>query len=323
MSTAVYISHADRGGIKQFWAEMLEHYDINLVIVSKNCRRWRIIRLFSWPLLIIFHSLRVFIVHHQYIISNDLVSHMILLFVREFRSDIRASMMFHGTDFLSRWYAPILVYWINRASRNGVELIFVSQLLRDCYREAKMDVGKSKIVCPVLSISYEGELRMPSDDCVKLIFVGHLNFQKGICKILDLISEVSFSLQEQNISIDIVGDGALLGALKKRKYPMNVNFHGSVPFSKVQELFAQSHVLLMYPQEIEAFGKIAIEANLNGCSVLMSSEFCSVEVSDLCAVSVVNSWDEFFYTLQNICKRKHTFARPFVQYTNELEDRFK
>lgn len=323
MSAVVYISHEDRGGIKQFWAEMLKHYDFTLVVISKDKLRWRLIRLSTWPFLIFIQSLRALIVRHQDVISNDLVSHVVVLVVREFRSEIRVSMMFHGTDFLGRWYAPMLIYWINRASINGVELIFVSNLIRDCYQHAKMDVSKSKIVCPVISTSFKGELRRRLDDRVRLMFVGHLNYQKGVSEILDLVTAVSFSLQEVDISIDIVGDGLLFSSLSKKEYPMNVNFHGSIPFAEVQELFAQSHALLIYPQDVEAFGKIAIEANLNGCGVLMSSQFCSTEISEICAVEVVNSNKEFFNTLRNICIGEHTFACPFVQYNNELEDRFR
>ncbi|MFT4645034.1 glycosyltransferase [Candidatus Marifrigoribacter sp. Uisw_064] len=103
-------------------------------------------------------------------------------------------------------------------------------------------------------------------------FVGGLNYNKGIDKIIK-----AFKLHpSENIgTLHIVGDGELKTMVEKEanQLSINVKIHGSLPKNEVQEIYKNSHFILV-PSKNEGFPKVIGEAMNFGCVPVVSNVSC-------------------------------------------------
>jgi hypothetical protein len=92
------------------------------------------------------------------------------------------------------------------------------------------------------------------------LFVGRLNFDKGITLAIDLAAKVGTRLK-------VCGQGSLL-SLGYDKIPDHVDFVGYVGVEERKKLMAKAKCLIMPTLYMEPFGCVAIEAMLSGTPIL-------------------------------------------------------
>lgn len=107
---------------------------------------------------------------------------------------------------------------------------------------------------------------------IEYCFVGGLNHNKGIEKIVDAFKDIDAN---KIGTLHIVGDGILRNKLeeKSKQLEFNVVFYGSLPKRKVVEVYKQSHFIIL-PSLSEGFPKVIGEAMNFGCVPIVSDVSC-------------------------------------------------
>ena len=105
---------------------------------------------------------------------------------------------------------------------------------------------------------------------LKICFVGRLDENKGIEKIL--LSLLNIGLTKHIKEINIVGDGP--GREKcvslSKKILLSIVFHGWLSRSELNKIYAKSHVILL-PTNSEGFPKVIAEACAFGCVPIVTN----------------------------------------------------
>ena len=109
-------------------------------------------------------------------------------------------------------------------------------------------------------------------DKINFCFVGGLNKNKGIDKIMEAFKNIS---SDKIGTFHVVGDGKLKLALKQdvKNITAKVVFHGALPKSDVQEIYKKSHFIIL-PSQSEGFPKVIGEAMNYGCIPIVSDVSC-------------------------------------------------
>ncbi|MGK0308492.1 MAG: glycosyltransferase involved in cell wall biosynthesis [Urechidicola sp.] len=121
----------------------------------------------------------------------------------------------------------------------------------------------------------EGEKIVMSKDLsseINYCFVGGLNENKGVLKILSAFSEI----EKANIgTLHIIGDGALKEALKEKALAIKnkVIIHGYISKQEIIELYKTCHFIIL-PSKSEGFPKVIGEAMNYSCVPIVSNVSC-------------------------------------------------
>ncbi|WP_100615104.1 glycosyltransferase [Confluentibacter citreus] len=117
-------------------------------------------------------------------------------------------------------------------------------------------------------IIYKKELTKKMDYC----FVGELNYNKGIDKIIEAFTGLS---NDYIGTLHIVGNGQLKEEIenKAKLLAINVKVYGALHKSKVYEVYKNSHFIIL-PSKNEGFPKVIGEAMNFGCVPIVSDISC-------------------------------------------------
>jgi len=110
------------------------------------------------------------------------------------------------------------------------------------------------------------------DEKINYCFIGGLNKNKGVDKILEAFK----SIDTNKIgTLHIVGSGDLKSVLEQEasRLPINIVFYGSLSKERVQEIYKQSHFIIL-PSQSEGFPKVIGEAMNYGCVPIVSDVSC-------------------------------------------------
>ncbi len=107
---------------------------------------------------------------------------------------------------------------------------------------------------------------------INYCFVGGLNNNKGIDKIIDAFKEIN---SDKIGTLHIVGCGVLKSELEQvaSRLSINIVFYGSLPKERVQEIYKNSHFIIL-PSLSEGFPKVIGEAMNYGCVPIVSDISC-------------------------------------------------
>ncbi len=95
------------------------------------------------------------------------------------------------------------------------------------------------------------------DAVTSYLFIGRLDFYKGV----DLLLDVMATLPNPLIRLDIAGDGPMVPAVQARaKQDQRIVFHGPVENSRKRALFLRADVLVCPSTWVETFGLVIAEA---------------------------------------------------------------
>jgi glycosyltransferase involved in cell wall biosynthesis len=104
----------------------------------------------------------------------------------------------------------------------------------------------------------------------KFIFIGRLDDEKGIKRIMEALKIYSNELVE---SVDFIGDGEKLLEYQEdlRFLGDKIHFHSSLSNKDIHRLLAESHFLLLPSTASEGFPKVIAEASCYGCIPIVSN----------------------------------------------------
>ena len=169
----------------------------------------------------------------------------------------------HGTDVrlarASRLARPLF----RRVLRSSRAVTTVSRWLASEVRDMVPSVTPLVAPMPVSTDLFApGDTRAPN----RLLFVGRLNAQKGVDRLLDAMARMRHA-----VSLDIVGDGPDHGALHQRAVSLGlstrVTFHGAQPHTALPPFYRRATALVV-PSLLEGLGLVTVEAQLCGTPVV-------------------------------------------------------
>lgn len=107
-------------------------------------------------------------------------------------------------------------------------------------------------------------LQKPSLDLINLCFVGALIPAKGIHQFVEALFKISH--KDGIGEVCIAGDGSERMALESKtaELPFNIKFLGDIKRNEINEVYKQSHIIVL-PSETEGFPKVIAEAAAFGC----------------------------------------------------------
>lgn len=91
-----------------------------------------------------------------------------------------------------------------------------------------------------------------SMNCLRLLYIGNINVEKGIGHLLEAVQSLS-----DKVSLTMVGGGPLLEEYQK-KFP-ETNFVGRVPRTRIPEII-NNHDIFILPTFVESFPNVLLEA---------------------------------------------------------------
>lgn len=114
-----------------------------------------------------------------------------------------------------------------------------------------------------------GNLPAPSDAPFTILFVGQMIPRKRF----DLLLAALSGLEDAGLRLEVVGDGALAGRLKKEALEQlgadRVRWHGSLPMSDTRQIIAHADLLVL-PSDHDGWGAVVSEAFLEGTPAICS-----------------------------------------------------
>lgn len=164
---------------------------------------------------------------------------------------------FHGSDVRLARGAPLAHGLFRAVVARSARVTAVSSWLAE--QAATMAPGRRASVAPMpadVSLFVPGARRHEA----RLLFVGRLNAQKGIARLLDALAATS-----ANVSLDVIGDGAdraeLIAHAESLGLAHRVTWHGALPAHQLVP-FYQAATAVVIPSEMEGLGLVAVEALL-------------------------------------------------------------
>lgn len=119
-------------------------------------------------------------------------------------------------------------------------------------------------------ISVGSARTLPQNGSIKLVIACRQEVRKGTDVVIDSMREILKVLP--NASLDVIGDGSLLPALKQRTEKLGlmdkVTFQGKVEHTKVISLLRECHVFCYPTTASEGFPKVVLEALASGIPVI-------------------------------------------------------
>ena len=163
----------------------------------------------------------------------------------------------HGSDIRLAAATPASHPVFRAVLRRAAQVTAVSTWLSE--QAAALAPGRHPIVAPMpadTSLFIPGDSRHPA----RLLFVGRLNAQKGVARLLDALAACG-----AGTALDIIGEGDDRAALERHAeragIAHRVTFHGAMP-QRALVPFYRSATALVVPSEGEGLGLVAVEAQL-------------------------------------------------------------
>jgi glycosyltransferase involved in cell wall biosynthesis len=172
-------------------------------------------------------------------------------------ADLPLVTTLHGTDVrLARaqpFARPLLRHVLHRSQAVTTVSKWLAREVHEMYPATQPTVAPMPVSTELFS---PGDGR--TDD--RLLFVGRLNTQKGIDRLLRAVAAM-----HQRVWLDVVGDGPDAESLRELASALGVDtrvvWHGAVPQPRLP-LFYRRATALVVPSVGEGFGLVAVEAQL-------------------------------------------------------------
>ena len=199
---------------------------------------------------------------------------LLAVFYKIFRNPkVRIVVTFHGSD-IYHYQQPSYIY--RKCSYYVNQFIFVSEKLRSKFYR---DVEAKVLSAGVLDLYYEPAKQQPIKK-YDLIFVGHLDKNKGIDRLIPLLETINYSL-----NVAIVGEGDNQPELIKGN--CTLNYLGQKSPVELCQIYNSSKFLINLSRN-ESFGLVMTEAMACGVPVIATD-------TDGAAAQVVDGINGFIW----------------------------
>lgn len=169
----------------------------------------------------------------------------------------------HGTDVRLAKATPVARPLFRRILQRSRAVTTVSRWLADEVHEMVLDVVPSVAPMPVSTALFAPGGERTTD---RLLFVGRLNEQKGLHRLLDAMAAMRAPLK-----LDVVGDGPDRDALRAQAESLGIGgritWHGAKPQQELAPFYRRAAVLVV-PSIGEGLGLVTVEAQLCETPVL-------------------------------------------------------
>lgn len=183
----------------------------------------------------------------------------------------------HGWSFARKGVLPINWLWraIERILAIACQrIVCISKheyilALNAGIPESKLELISSGISDIFNKVGGRPRVGEPESSAVRLLYVGRLDYQKGI----DLLFDALASVQRDDIELTIIGEPVLSSRWwdnVRVRAPKNVVMTGWKERAVLDQYYGQAHALVM-PSRWEGFGLVAVEALRSGTPVLCNT----------------------------------------------------
>ncbi|WP_354683805.1 glycosyltransferase [Cupriavidus necator] len=183
----------------------------------------------------------------------------------------------HGWSFARKGVLPINWLWraIERIlARACQRIVCISKHEYNLALNAGIPVSKLELISSGVSdisnnVGSPFSVGEPEGSAVRLLYVGRLDYQKGI----DLLFDALGSVQRDDIELTIIGEPVLSSRWwdnVRSKAPKNVVMTGWKERAELDHYYGHAHALVM-PSRWEGFGLVAVEALRSGTPVLCNT----------------------------------------------------
>jgi 1,2-diacylglycerol-3-alpha-glucose alpha-1,2-glucosyltransferase len=201
--------------------------------------------------------------------NNAFALNEVLIYILKKITKIKVVSGYHGTfPETGSLFRQIYHRLINRAVSKGFDAHHVMNKERESQIKSW---GYSRVFRIPNGVDVERfSPREKSKETFNVLFVGTMNYQKGIDRFAKMVERVN-SQEPQKIRFIIVGSGNLSHVAKnlQSKYD-NVSYNDFVDDQVLAELYSTCHVLVT-PSRYEEFGIVILEANASGTPVIASN----------------------------------------------------
>jgi len=157
--------------------------------------------------------------------------------------------------------------WMRRVFGNPTQINAPSRWIIHEHRQYGFFRRSSVAIAPLPLIQKQKKTLIPSDR-LHLLFIGQLEYHKGIFFLLETLEEYRGKMPP--FRLDVIGQGSLYGAARRRRWPYDVAFHGSKPEREVQGFLNAAGVLIVPSLCYENAPQAIIEALETGTLVIAS-----------------------------------------------------
>jgi glycosyltransferase involved in cell wall biosynthesis len=182
-------------------------------------------------------------------------------------NDVKVVVTFHGSD-IYLYTPPNFIYRLSSYFVN--EFIFVSeQLHAKFYRP----VEKNILSAGILAVFKE---QAEQDKEYDFIFVGHLDTNKGVDRLLKLVTQIE---KTEKFNVAVVGSGPLQSAVEQGTC-QSITYLGSKTPNELSVLYHKSKFLINLSYN-ESFGLVMCEAMACGTPVIATNtDGASAQITD-------------------------------------------
>ncbi len=148
------------------------------------------------------------------------------------------------------------------------KFLAVSQYVRDNLIKEGVPSQKIEVVYNTIEEDRFKAVEKPRDGKLRILFVGKIDEGKGVFN----LAKACLELLKKGYPIEciFVGNGTAEAHLKSMVQGYHRSFFFPGYTSEVEKYYAQAHVCVIPSKGEEAFGRVALEALISGCALVVS-----------------------------------------------------
>jgi glycosyltransferase involved in cell wall biosynthesis len=161
------------------------------------------------------------------------------------------------------------------ALRRADAVVTISNKMREIYISRGLDPERAvTIYNPVSPGAVRGERRDSGRSSMQVLFAGDLSWKKGPHLLIEALPAILEMERSRSLQVTFAGAGPLRAPLEDRARELgleaSVRFVGRVAHEELDNLYADSDVVVVPSAWQEPFGRVALEALMHGTPVVAS-----------------------------------------------------
>lgn len=182
------------------------------------------------------------------------------------RTLIYATAVYHRLDTMLK----------RAALRRADAVVTISNKLRRIYISRGLDARRTLTIYNPLPVTNAAlAIQRNQRSGYHIMYAGKLSWGKGPHLLIEALPTIRAAVAHQALRVTLVGQGPLRACLEQRVADLGlvdqVDFAGQLPHHQLQQLYAQADVVVVPSVWQEPFGRVALEALMNGTPAVVSN----------------------------------------------------